>query len=67
MSSEFIETLDDAADVSNGEFADMEEELDRSLDDVNPDVDFPDESFHDDLRLYSESAASRFNIAWQQF
>jgi len=62
MSSEFIENPDDTGNVGSGEAADMEEELDRSLDDFNPEADIHDASFHDDLGLYSDSAASRFNI-----
>ena len=62
MSSEFIETPDEADNVSYGEYEDLEGELDRSLDDFNPDADIPDASLHDDLGLYSDSAASRFNI-----
>lgn len=67
MSSEFIETLNDADDVGSGEVADMEEELDRSLDDFNPDADIREASFHDDLGLHSDSAASRFNIDGNSF
>ena len=45
MSSEFIETLDGADDVDHREASDLEEELDRALDDFNPDADNPDASF----------------------
>ena len=67
MSSEFIETLDGADDVDHREASDLEEELDRALDDFNPDADNPDASFHDDLGLFSGSAASRFNIEGNSF
>ena len=40
----------------------VEEELDRSLGDVDLPSDIQDGSFSDDLGLYSGSAASRFNI-----
>ena len=62
MISEFVEgngSVDNRNPEGDGN---VEEELDRSLGDVDLPSDIQDGSFSDDLGLYSGSAASRFNI-----